>query len=70
MFRHRINGSLQLLLDHEDILLIGLRDEIDRESDLPEAATSADTMQVGGGILGEIEVYDHVDAWYVDASGY
>lgn len=66
---HGIDGRIELLLDHHHVLLVVDGDEVDGEPDLAEAATAADPVQVGRGILGEVEVNDDVDTGHIDSSG-
>ena len=68
MLRHRVNGSVEFLLDHHHVLLVLLGDQVDGQADLPETTTTPDPVQVGGRVFGEIEIYDHVDTRHVYSS--
>lgn len=51
------------------VLPVVIGDEIDGNAQVTEAAGTTDTMQVGLGHLGEVEVDDHVDGLDVDTTG-
>jgi hypothetical protein len=61
--------SVQLILDLEEVGLVIFSDEVDGNSEVTESAGSADSMKVNVGVLGEVEVDDHVDSLDVDTSG-
>lgn len=69
-FGHGVNRSLQLFLNHEHIFLISLCYQINRKPNLPKTSTSPDSMQVGGCIFGEIEIYDNIYTRHIDTSRY
>ena len=68
VLRNRNHFGLQLVLDHEQVGLVVLRDEVDRQTQMTEPARSSDSMQISFTELGEVEVDDHVDRYDVDTT--
>lgn len=60
-------AQLGLDLVQSESVVIG--DEIDGNTQVAESSGSADSVQVGLGHLGEVEVDDNVDGLDVDTSG-
>lgn len=59
--RDWLDLSAQLLLDLVQGISVVISDEIDSNTQMTESTRSANTVQVGLGHFGEIEVDDHVD---------
>ena len=66
--RYGLDLGAELLLDlvQSESVLVG--DQVDGNAEMSEAARATDTMQVGLGHLGEVEVDDHVDGLDVDTA--
>lgn len=60
-------AQLGLDLVQSESVVVG--DEIDGNTQVTESSRSADSVQVGLGHLGEVEVDDNVDGLDVDTSG-
>lgn len=58
----------QLLLDAVQREAVLVRDEVDGDAEVAEAARAPDAVQVGLGHAREVEVDDHVDGLHVDAA--
>lgn len=58
----------QLLLDSSEGVAILVRDEVDGKTEVAKASRSADAVQVGLGVLGEVEVDNDVDGLDVDTA--
>lgn len=69
VFGHGVDLGVKFAFDFDDVLLVLLGDEVDGQSDLPVPAAAADAVQVDVGLVGEVEVDDHVDGLHVDAAG-
>ena len=65
---NRDNLRPKLSLDFEKIKAIFIGDEIDGEPEMAKSTGSADSVEVGLGILGEIKVDDDVHRLNVNAS--
>ena len=66
MLWHWVDGSLKLFLDDDHILLVLLCYQVDGQSNLTISPTPPYPMQVGGGVLGEVEIYYHVHTGDID----
>lgn len=66
---HGVDSRVQLLLHHQHVLLVSVRDQVDGQADLPIATAPAYPVQVGGCVLGEVEVDDHIYTGHVDTTG-
>jgi hypothetical protein len=63
--RDRLDLRPQLLLDAVQVDAVVVRDEVDGEAEVAEAARAADAVQVGLAVLGEVKVDNDVDALFV-----
>ena len=59
----------ELLLDPSEGVTILVRDEVDGKAEVAEPSRAADAVQVGLGVLGEVEVNNNVDGLDVDTAG-
>ena len=56
------------LLDAEEVVAVVVGNEVDGETQVPEATGAADTVEIGLSVLGEVEVDDHVHRLDVDSA--
>jgi len=66
---YRLDLSSQLLLNLVQSESVIISDEIDGDTQVAESARATNTMQVGFGHLGEVEVDHDVNGLDVDTSG-
>ena len=59
----------EFLLDAVEVEAVFPVDQVDGETEVAETAGAADTVQVGLGVLGEVEVDYHVHGLDVDTTG-
>ncbi|KAG5459975.1 MAG: hypothetical protein BJ554DRAFT_8041, partial [Olpidium bornovanus] len=59
----------QLLLNSVEVEAVIVRDEVDGQAEVPEAAGTADAVQVCLSILGKVKVDDNVDSLDIDTAG-
>lgn len=67
--RNGLNLGAKVLLDIVQIEAVVPVDEIDSEAEVAVSSRTADTMEVCLGVLGEIEVDDHVHGLNINTSG-
>jgi hypothetical protein len=67
--RNRLNLSAEFLLDTVEVEAVVVGDEVDRESEVTVTTGTTDTVKVGLGVLGEVEVDDDVDGLNIDTTG-
>ena len=67
--RNRLNLRAQLLLDLVQIEPVLIRDQIDRQTQMSKATTSAHTMEVSLRVLGKVKVDNDVHSLDVDTAG-
>ena len=65
----RLELCAQLFLDAVQVEAVIVCDKIDAQARVTKAATAANAVQVGLGVLGEIEIDHHVHTLNVNASG-
>jgi len=58
----------QLLLDAVKIEAVLIRDEIDGNTEMTKSTATANSVEVGLGVLGEIEVDDDIDSLDIDTT--
>ena len=71
LFDGRWDGSdlgAQLLFDAVQIEPVVIGDEVDGKAQVAKSAGAAHSVKVGLGILGEVEIDDHIDCLDVNAS--
>lgn len=68
VLRNGRNFRIQLIFNLEQMMLIALGDEVDGEAEVTESTGSANSMEVGLGVLGVVEVDDDVDGEDVDTT--
>jgi hypothetical protein len=66
--RDRLDLRAQLLLDAVQVEPVVVRDEVDRQAQVPKPPRAADAVQVGLAVFREVEVDDDVDGLDVDAA--
>merc|ERR1712159_224761 len=66
--RDGLDGGAKLLLDPVEVEAVIVSHEVDSKTKVTKASGTADTVQVGLGVLGEIEVDHHVHGLDVNAS--
>tara|TARA_B110001450_G_C17634031_1_gene486425 strand:+ start:181 stop:465 length:285 start_codon:yes stop_codon:yes gene_type:complete len=66
--RDRLDLSVELILDLEQILLIRFSDEVDGQTQMAESSRSTDSMQVSLSVPREIEVDDHIHRKNIDTT--
>ena len=64
---YRLDLSVQLLFDGDQIESVVMCDEVDCKTKVTKASGTTDSMQVGLGGLGEVEVDDNIDCLNVYA---
>ena len=60
------NFGGDLVFNHEQVLLVSFCDEVDSETKVAESARPTNSMQVGVGVHGEVEVDYHIDSLDID----
>lgn len=63
-----LHGNIEFLFDFDEVILVIVGDEIDGDTQVSETSGTSDTMQVGFGVLREIEIDDHVDGLHVNTT--
>ena len=66
--RDGLNFGAQFLLDPIEIESILPVDQIDGKTQVPEPSRPTDAMEIGLGVLGKVEVDDHINRLDVDSS--
>ena len=67
--RDALDLGVEFVLNCEQIVLVVFSDEVDCHSKMTESSRSANSVEVGLSVLGEIKVDDNVDSLDVDTSG-
>lgn len=70
VLRDRVDRAIQFGLDPEHVSLVGFRDEVDRDTQMPEATSTTHTMEIGLCGLREIEIDHDVHRLDVDTSSH
>lgn len=68
MFGHRVNFGIKLLFDLEYALLVSLSYQIYGETDLSIPSTSSNSVEISSGVIGKVEVDNHIDTLHVNTS--
>ena len=68
ILRDRLNLSVQLVLDLEQIVLVSFSDEVNCDTQVTKPSRSADPVQVRLCILREVKVYHNVHRLDIDTS--
>ena len=68
VLRDALDLRVELVFDLEQVILVTLSDEVDRDTQVPEPATSTDPVQVRLCVLREVKVQHHVHCLDIDTS--
>ena len=68
VLRNRLDLGVQVVLNIEHVALVVLRDEIDRQTKVTEAARTTNPVQIGVRLAWEVEVDNDVDGDDVDTA--
>ncbi len=64
-----MNRRPQLCFEFEKCRAVFTDNEANGKTVMPKAARASDSVKVGFGVVGEVEVDDYVDGLYVDSAG-